>query len=272
MIVSAYRQDLKSFLIDNLLPNREKCVHIIMQVAEALRYSHEKGIIHRDLKPANIMITKNGKVKVTDFGIAKIENINSDLTQGATIGTPKYMSPEHLQGKVTQQSDIFSLGIIFYEMLAGRVPFEGNTIPEIYCKVSLPEFKPESLRTIDSEICQELEDICFKAIDKNSIERYQNMEVLLQDLQNYQCRVSNASMKTPSSKEKKLMESNKNDNRMSKSSKDKPQRKQKRYTKTIIGAMILCFIFFMKIQINNNYDVKIDDLKNLTKNEEKHKF
>ncbi|MBN2711863.1 MAG: serine/threonine protein kinase, partial [Planctomycetes bacterium] len=103
----------------------EETLDVVMQVAEALSCAYEAGIIHRDLKPANIMLTERGLVKVTDFGLAKTVSSELDVTEAGTIvGTANYMSPEQGQGKALDvRSDIYSLGIVFYELLAGRVPF-----------------------------------------------------------------------------------------------------------------------------------------------------
>jgi len=103
--------------------------HIFTQLANALEYAHEKGVIHRDIKPSNAMLDKRGDVFLTDFGVAKMLEGSSALTAtGAVTGTPAYMSPEQAQGhKVDQRSDIYSLGVMLFEMLTGRVPFEAET-------------------------------------------------------------------------------------------------------------------------------------------------
>src|SRR5439155_9568583 len=104
----------------------EKCLDIIGQIAEALEYAHKQNIIHRDLKPANILLTEDGRAKITDFGIAKIMALEGAKRTAAIMGTPSYMSPEQLTGgEVDARSDVFSLGVLAYLMLTGEKPFAG---------------------------------------------------------------------------------------------------------------------------------------------------
>jgi serine/threonine protein kinase len=107
---------------------------IIKQVAAALEYAHKRGIIHRDIKPSNILIDKHGQVYLTDFGIARIASTTQFTTTGALIGTPAYMSPEQCKGvDISHVSDLYSLGIILYEMLAGKVPYDSETPLSVLC-------------------------------------------------------------------------------------------------------------------------------------------
>ena len=125
----------------------ETALPLLIQIAEALEEAHRRGIIHRDLKPANIMVTENGSVKVLDFGIAKVlTSSDSSATQtieDTVIGTPAYMSPEQLQGGlIDERSDIFSFGVVFYEMLAGDRAFRGNSMAEVLSGVLRDEPQP----------------------------------------------------------------------------------------------------------------------------------
>ena len=126
---------------DNLLPLPE-VIRIISAVAGALDYAHENGVVHRDIKPANIMVLKNGEVRVADFGIARV--ITTSKTQtGVILGTPSYMSPEQISGqRVDGRSDLFSLGVVFYELLSGEKPFEGDSIATLMFNITTAEPKP----------------------------------------------------------------------------------------------------------------------------------
>jgi serine/threonine protein kinase len=167
-------------------------VDVAFQVANALEAVHRLGIIHRDIKPENIMLRPDGIVKVLDFGIAKLtpkRSTDSESTtqllvetqQDVTPGTPKYMSPDQLRGPdVDARTDIFSLGIVLYEMIAGRPPFNGNTIGEVFASIQRDE--PPPLTEYSSEVPPELAPIVTKALQKDREERYQNAGELLIDL------------------------------------------------------------------------------------------
>jgi len=135
-------QDLTGFCnSDNLLP-LDRVLEIISAVASALEYSHRQGVIHRDIKPSNIMIVKDNLVKVTDFGIARVIDTSQTRT-GVTLGTPSYMSPEQIAGKkVDGRSDLFSLGIVFYELLTGQKPFAADSITAILYAITHASYPP----------------------------------------------------------------------------------------------------------------------------------
>lgn len=122
--------------------SREFLVHVIAQIAEGLDYAHSRGVVHRDIKPANILITPEEQVKITDFGIARLESSNLTL-EGQLLGTPNYMAPEQIQGReVDHRADIFSLGVVFYEMLTRRKPFQGENLTVVTHKIVYEPFTP----------------------------------------------------------------------------------------------------------------------------------
>src|SRR5438105_13077525 len=170
------------------------------QIASALAAAHAAGIVHRDIKPENVMLRHDGIVKVLDFGLAKLSeppavtggpaidteaptraNVKTD--PGVVMGTAIYMSPEQARGlSVDSRTDIFSLGVVWYEMIAGRLPFEGSNRNEIMAAV-LSDKEPQPLTRYSSEAPPELGRIVLKALRKNRDERYQTIKDLLLDLQ-----------------------------------------------------------------------------------------
>jgi len=159
----------------------KKAIYIAWQIARGLEYAHERGVIHRDIKPSNIMIMKNNEVCIIDFGIS-ITTTSQRLTNpGMTMGTPEYMSPEQCQNKnVTLQSDIYSFGIVFYEMLAGDPPFVGG--PSLSILNRHLQETPKSLRKKNEEVSEELENIIFKCLEKKTDQRYKKFVVFIEDL------------------------------------------------------------------------------------------
>ena len=146
-------------------------VHIILQLLDALDYSHSRGVVHRDIKPANILITEDARVKVADFGIARIES--SHLTQvGAVLGTPNYMSPEQFTGlAVDRRSDIYSAGVILYQLLSGERPFVGSVITIMH-KVLNQE--PVSLTLLNPNVTKAVDEVVMKAMAKRPDSRFQS--------------------------------------------------------------------------------------------------
>ncbi|MBN2033700.1 MAG: protein kinase [Deltaproteobacteria bacterium] len=163
-------EDLEKFISrKNLLP-LEKVIHIAAGVAEALDFAHRADVIHRDIKPANIRLLKNGGVKVTDFGIARA--ISSSRTKtGVILGTPNYMSPEQIMGqKIDPRSDIFSLGVLFYQLLAGELPFQGDNLSGLLYQIT--QIKQPALKTFNPKLPQACEQIVDRALAKNPDERF----------------------------------------------------------------------------------------------------
>ena len=171
-VVSKYIDgtDLATKLKQPRLQYRE-AAELVATVAEALHYAHKQGLVHRDVKPGNILIDNDGKPFVVDFGLAlREENVGKGPKYA---GTPAYMSPEQARGeghRVDGRSDIFSLGVVFYELLVGRQPFRGDTQAELLEQVTSFEARPP--RQYDDGIPKELERICLKALSKRASERY----------------------------------------------------------------------------------------------------
>ena len=149
----------------------EQISEMIAEIAEALDYAHRKGIIHRDVKPANVIITTDGKVKITDFGIAKIASSNLTTT-GQFLGTPNYMSPEQVSGApVDGRSDLFSLGVVLYELLTSKKPFQGDNLTAISYKIVHEDFTPPA--DLAPGVPIDFNDIVARAMAKDPWNRYQ---------------------------------------------------------------------------------------------------
>lgn len=178
------------------------CLHVMLQLLDALDYSHRQGVIHRDIKPANILITPEGNIKIADFGIAKIDT--SHLTQaGMVLGTPTYMSPEQFMGKsVDGRSDIYSAGVLLYQMLTGERPFTGSPIT-IMNKVLHQLPVPPS--HINPQVTAELDLVILRSMAKTPEERYQTATEFMRDLKQAATKVpatpvpADATMSTPAS-------------------------------------------------------------------------
>jgi serine/threonine protein kinase len=156
-------------------------LEIAAQVAEGLQYAHDRQIIHRDIKPANIMVLADNIVKITDFGIARMRNNEVKTMTGMILGSPKYMSPEQVSGKrADNRSDIFSLGVVLYEMLTGTSPFVADNIHGVMYQTM--NFTPPSPKTLNPELPEVLNFIVAKALAKNIDDRYQHAKVLMHDL------------------------------------------------------------------------------------------
>jgi serine/threonine-protein kinase len=158
---------------------------IAMQVGRALDYIHYRAIVHRDIKPANVMVSRQGGVKLMDFGIARDRNYEEDLTEAGTgIGTPSYMSPEQILGdKLDARSDIFSLGICLYQMVTGRKPFVEDEEKSVMHKIRLEKhIRPRKLNT---EIPRELERIIDKCLEKEPRNRWRSAQALVMALERF---------------------------------------------------------------------------------------
>lgn len=176
-------KELREILDSGVVLPLDKVVHIAAQVCDGLAFAHEHGIVHRDIKPANIMVMKNGMVKITDFGIAQVSSASRTMA-GMVMGSPKYMSPEQVVGQaVDGRSDIFSLGVVLYEMLTGKTPFVGDNISAIMYQILNEE--PVPPKTLNQNIPDSLNYIVLRALAKHPDARYQTAKELARDLRKY---------------------------------------------------------------------------------------
>lgn len=160
-------------------------IDIAMQICQGLAKAHQAGIVHRDIKPQNILIDLDGRVRIVDFGLAKLKGDVKITQAGSTLGTVSYMSPEQAKGEeVDRRSDVFSLGVMLYEMITGQLPFQGEHQAAILNSILTEE--PQLLSRYNNRISQEVERIVFKALAKDKEERYQHVDDLLADLRREQ--------------------------------------------------------------------------------------
>ncbi len=145
-------------------------VDIVSQIAEGLDYAHSRGVVHRDIKPANILITQDGKVKITDFGIARLDTSNLTM-EGQLLGTPNYMAPEQIQGRdVDHRADIFSLGVVLYEMVTRRKPFQGENLTAVTHKIVYEAFTPPE--EIVRDLAPGISAVLYRCLEKDPNRRY----------------------------------------------------------------------------------------------------
>jgi hypothetical protein len=158
----------------------EEAIDFAIQVAQGLAKAHRQGIVHRDIKPANLIVTGDGIVKILDFGLAKLAGAAGLTRAGFCLGTPSYMSPEQARGDVDQRTDLWSLGVVLYEMVTGRPPFRADTDQGII--YSLLTEEPEPLRKLRLEAPAELERIVRKMLAKDPADRYPNLDAVIPEL------------------------------------------------------------------------------------------
>ena len=175
---------LKEYIQQQGVINTKEAVFFVMQILRALQHAHDKGIVHRDIKPQNIMLLENGAIKVTDFGIARFSASETRTMTDSTIGSVHYISPEQARGDITDdKADIYSVGVMLYEMLTGKLPFESdNTVSVAIMQLQQDPVMP---REINPEIPVGLEQIIIRAMQKNVNDRYQSAAEMLLDLDEF---------------------------------------------------------------------------------------
>jgi predicted Ser/Thr protein kinase len=179
---------LEGQTLENLIRKKVKfnyriIAQIITQMCQALEYAHDRGIVHRDIKPANVMVLADYRIKVMDFGIARIDS-NSMTKTGIAMGTPNYISPEQLKGlPIDRRADLFSLGVVMYEMLLGRRPFKGENITSLI--YSILHHEPEKPSAVNPQIPLLFDHIVIRALKKVPAERYQKASDLMADLHDF---------------------------------------------------------------------------------------
>lgn len=215
-----------------------------MQIADALEDAHKNGIVHRDIKPHNIMITEDGRVKVTDFGIARAATSSTVTTRSDVLGSVHYFSPEQARGGYTdERSDIYSLGIVMYEMITGKLPYEGESPITVALKHVQEEIV--SPRKINEDMPLGLEKIILKAVEKRQVDRYKNITDMIRDLKAIKLNGSLNSMEDTSnfdSHTKIIPAVEIEDDNMTKKPKKRKRKKGSGGNKEIFLGIILAFL------------------------------
>ncbi len=175
---------LKEYIEQVGTVNWKEAVHFVTQILRALQHAHDKGIVHRDIKPQNIMLVQNGNIKVADFGIARFSRSETRTMSGSAIGSVHYISPEQARGDITDdKADIYSVGVVMYEMLTGQVPFQSEN--SVSVAIMQLQTEPKNPREINKSIPIGLEQIIMRAMQKNTRDRYQSAAEMLLDLEEF---------------------------------------------------------------------------------------
>lgn len=173
---------LKEYLDQQKRIKWKEAIHFTVQILRALQHAHEKGVVHRDIKPQNIMLLQDGTIKVTDFGIARFSRSETRTMTDKAIGSVHYIAPEQARGDMTdEKTDIYSVGVMLYEMLTGQLPFEADNAVSV--AIMQLQTDPKPLRELNSSIPEGLEEITLKAMQKNPERRYQSAAEMLRDIE-----------------------------------------------------------------------------------------
>ena len=259
-------------------------LNVVTQIASALETAHKNNIVHRDIKPHNIIITEDGIAKVTDFGIAKAVSNSTITAFGTTIGSVHYFSQEHARGGFTDaKSDLYSLGVVMYEMLTGKVPFDADTPVSVALKHM--QEKPVEPKELNENIPQVVNDIIMKAMQKDINLRYQSATEMVKDLntalknpdENFVHIGNNIGAATQRISTQEIAEAERRANEKNNKGKEKKSNKFLEFIKkhkvasAILGAILLFFIAFGAtmgiVEIANPNEVQIPDLVNKTEEE-----
>jgi serine/threonine-protein kinase len=177
-------QTLKQFLGNKKLPVPELAALIILEVGSALAHAHSVGIIHRDIKPENVMVRKDGAIKLMDFGVAQVVDLERMTVTGQILGSPAYMAPEVLDGKTLDfRSDIFSMGVMLYQMATGVLPFSGKNPHEVLKRIADGRFADP--RTVSPRVSDQLAKVITRSLARNPSDRYPRLTLMLDDLRAY---------------------------------------------------------------------------------------
>lgn len=175
---------LKDYLSQQKEIKWKEAIHFTIQILRALQHAHEKGIVHRDIKPQNIMLLQDGTIKVTDFGIARFSRSETRTMTGKTIGSVHYIAPEQARGDLTdEKADIYSVGVMLYEMVTGRLPFEADNAVSV--AIMQLQADPKPPREINPSLPEGLEEITMKAMQKDPSQRYQSASEMLRDIEEF---------------------------------------------------------------------------------------
>lgn len=175
---------LKEFMEQQGVIKWKDCIHFIIQILRALQHAHDRGIVHRDIKPQNIMLFPDGTIKVMDFGIARFAREEGKTISDKAIGSVHYISPEQASGDVTdEKSDIYSVGVMMYEMLTGEKPFDGENPVSVALMHMQNEAKP--LRSVNDSVPEGLEEIVLRAMQKEASKRYQSASEMIKDIEEF---------------------------------------------------------------------------------------
>lgn len=239
---------LKQYMKKTGVLRTDEVLNFSIQIAKALAHAHSKGIIHRDIKPQNVMLLKDGLIKVADFGIAALQNDIEESTN-ETVGSVHYIAPEQARGAAADaRSDIYSLGIVMYEMMTGRLPYEGKSDVEVAVKHMNTEAVPP--HSIVPEIPEELERICLKAMAADINERYQSAGELLFDLEMFRKHLAETASNTDVSAQSIETEEMEPDNGGKRKS---GKKKKSAFGSGIIAVLILIILVFVFV---NGYFIK----------------
>lgn len=175
---------LKEYLEQQKEIKWKEAIHFTIQILRALQHAHEKGIVHRDIKPQNIMLLQDGTIKVTDFGIARFSRSETRTMTDKAIGSVHYIAPEQARGDITdEKADIYSVGVMLYEMITGQLPFEADNAVSV--AIMQLQTDPRPPREINPDIPDGLEEITLKAMQKNPAQRYQSAAEMLRDIEQF---------------------------------------------------------------------------------------
>ena len=175
---------LKDYLSQQKEIKWKEAIHFTIQILRALQHAHEKGIVHRDIKPQNIMLLQDGTIKVTDFGIARFSRSETRTMTGKTIGSVHYIAPEQARGDLTdEKADIYSVGVMLYEMVTGRLPFEADNAVSV--AIMQLQADPKPPREINPSLPEGLEEMTMKAMQKDPSQRYQSASEMLRDIEEF---------------------------------------------------------------------------------------